>query len=959
MEKSCSFSPAQRCYFAWQLSRKRSGSDEDKLAGVLSEARVDLNPHQVMAALFAFQSPFSRGVILADEVGLGKTIEAGIIISQFWAEHKRRILIVCPATLRRQWSLELEEKFFLTSSILEKKKGVSLDGLDRGTQIYICSYQFASRQSALLAQTHWDLVVYDEAHKLRNVYKGGTSMATRLKQAFSDCHKLLLTATPLQNNIEELYGLVSIIDDNYFGDLKSYKTQYCYSSKNDDIAFDDLRRRLKPIVKRTLRKQVTEYVRYTSRIPMSQEYYPSIDEQKLYNELSEYLRREESYGIPTSQRQLITMIFRKLMSSSTFAIASTLQTLIDRLQKKVGDETDTAEGEDFTFVAEDLLGEDAEEWLDEEEEEQELLTGDEIAAIREELVELRRLHKLAIGISSNKKGDCLLSALSTGFQKMEKLGANRKALIFTESTRTQQYLKELLEENGYEGKIVLFNGSNNDETCRRIYKDWKKRHEGTAAITPSLSANKRQALVEYFRNEAEIMIATEAASEGINLQFCSLIINFDLPWNPQRVEQRIGRCHRYGQKNDVVVFNFINKANAADIRVFQLLSEKFHLFDGVFGSSDDVLGSIESGVDFEKRMLKIYQQCRTPEEINAAFDQVQQEMDKTIRATMHETRRQLLENFDEDVVGLLRVQQDKDAHNLDRFHRWLWNITIAELDKNIEIKDAGQHVFQLCRNPYKDIEAPLGIYQLTNTANTDYHNYRLSHPLARHIVEECRNRIADTECLVFHYQEYPFKVSDIEQCPVESGWLQATLATFASEGQQEEHILLTATDDQGNHLPQSMAEKLLNVPTTMEDDVETLPDKIVADIKQQAEQQQSALKVKIGERNKRLLDEEIEHIEKWAEDQQLTLETELKDIKKRIKEKKVQLSHAESLQEKAAIEQELNTLTRQQKRKRNDIFDLEDEIMDKRDLLVEKVKGYIDQRMTTRQLFQIRWQLKR
>lgn len=207
------------------------GADDDKLTGVLSEARVDLNPHQVMAALFAFQSPFSKGVILADEVGLGKTIEAGIVISQFWAERKRRVLIVAPATLRRQWSMELEEKFFLDSFILEKKKGISLDHLSDGKQIYICSYQFASRQAEILSRTHWDLVVYDEAHKLRNVYKSTPSMASRLKSAFSDSHKLLLTATPLQNNIEELYGLVSIIDDHYFGDLKSFKAQYCYSNK--------------------------------------------------------------------------------------------------------------------------------------------------------------------------------------------------------------------------------------------------------------------------------------------------------------------------------------------------------------------------------------------------------------------------------------------------------------------------------------------------------------------------------------------------------------------------------------------------------------------------------------------------------------------------------------------------------------------------------------------------------
>ena len=982
------YSSAQLLYDAWQLSRNRGGADDDKLTGVLSEARVDLNPHQVMAALFAFQSPFSKGVILADEVGLGKTIEAGIVISQFWAERKRRVLIVAPATLRRQWSMELEDKFFLSSLILEKKKGISLDHLYDGKQVYICSYQFAARQADILSRTHWDLVVYDEAHKLRNVYKSTPSMATRLKTAFADCHKLLLTATPLQNNIEELYGLVSIIDDHYFGDLKSFKAQYCYSNKNDDIAFGDLRKRLKPIVHRTLRKQVTEYVKYTSRIPMSQEYYPAVEEQKLYNEISEYLRREDSYGLPNSQRQLITLIFRKLMSSSTFAIGSTLKTLIDRLQAKVAPYVSadkglavsaennqhgfTSESDDLGMVAEDMLGDDWDEWKDEADaaEEGDLLGPDEVAGIQEEIKELQRLYRLATNISSNKKGDCLLSALHTGFQKMEQLGANRKALIFTESTRTQTYLKQLLEENGYAGKIVLFNGSNNDETSRQIYKEWKQAHAGTSAITPSLSANKRQAIVDYFRDEAEIMIATEAASEGINLQFCSLIINYDLPWNPQRVEQRIGRCHRYGQKNDVVVFNFINKANAADIRVFQLLSEKFHLFDGVFGSSDEVLGSIESGVDFEKRMLNIYQQCRTPEEINAAFDQIQHEMDESIKATMQDTRKQLLENFDEDVVGLLRIRQGKDMGNLNKFHRWLWNITICTLGReNVEVMDEQALVFRLKRNPYPDVVAESGVYQIT-TAQSPYINYRLSHPLAQKIIAVCKERGQEderlahlpahqAENLLFDYTLYPYKIADIEQCTHQSGWLQAELMSFVSEGQSEEHILLTAMSEEGTSLGVEFVEKLMNVPSYDENTYSLLADQVEQKLSYLSAQQQAQLTADIEERNKALLDDEIQHIEKWAEDQQLTLEKELDDIKAKIKEKKRLLNRSENAQQTLVLEKELNTLTRQQKRKRAEIFDLEDEIEEKRDGMIDKVKAFIQQHITQTPLFRIHWQLKR
>src|SRR6202042_3013667 len=169
-------------------------------------------------------------------------------------------------------------------------------------------------------------------------------------------------------------------------------------------------------------------------------------------------------------------------------------------------------------------------------------------------------------------------------------------------------------------------------------------------------ADMRAALVEHFRDNAAIMIATEAAAEGINLQFCNLVVNYDLPWNPQRIEQRIGRCHRYGQEFDVVVVNFLNKSNAADQRVYELLDEKFRLFNGVFGASDEVLGAIESGVDFEKRIAAIYQKCRTPQQIQFEFDQLQRDLDSEIAAGQQDAREKLLDNFDQEVIEKVRVQ---------------------------------------------------------------------------------------------------------------------------------------------------------------------------------------------------------------------------------------------------------------------------------------------------------------
>jgi len=339
--------------------------------------------------------------------------------------------------------------------------------------------------------------------------------------------------------------------------------------------FQSLRERLKPICQRTLRRQVLEYIPFTNRIALVEEFIPSEPEQKLYNLVSDYLQRKNLYALPASQRQLMTLILRRLLASSTFAIAG-----------GGGDRPRVQSTEDA------------------KKSDPRVLSAEELEKVAEEIQSLRLFTELANSIAKNSKGERLQTALKRGLAEAKSKGGTEKAIIFTESTRTQEYVRSILEEIArYKGKVVLFNGSNNDPKSKEIYQNWLKKYEGTDHITGSKTADMRAALVEYFRDEATIMIATEAAAEGINLQFCSLVINYDLPWNPQRIEQRIGRCHRYGQKHDVVVVNFLNKKNAADQRVYQLLDEKFRLFSGVFGASDEVLGSIESGIDFEKRIV--------------------------------------------------------------------------------------------------------------------------------------------------------------------------------------------------------------------------------------------------------------------------------------------------------------------------------------------------------------------
>jgi SNF2 family DNA or RNA helicase len=327
--------PYHAKFFSLDITKKCFADNIEKMIPILSEAQVDLNPHQVEAALFAFKSPFSKGAILADEVGLGKTIEAGLVISQKWAERRRKILIIAPASLRKQWSAELLEKFYLPSVILETKsfnQAIKEGHFNpfESTDIVITSYNFAKQKADYIRHVNWDIVVIDEAHRLRNVYKTDNKMAKAIKEAVSPFKKILLTATPLQNSLLELYGLVGIVDENVFGDINAFRARYVRCGENSSNDYLDLRARLKTVCIRTLRRQVAEYINYTKRIAITQEFTPNDDEQSLYDVVSDYLSSPSLYALPNSQRQLITLIMRKLLASSSFAITDTLKSLITR-----------------------------------------------------------------------------------------------------------------------------------------------------------------------------------------------------------------------------------------------------------------------------------------------------------------------------------------------------------------------------------------------------------------------------------------------------------------------------------------------------------------------------------------------------------------------------------------------------------------------------------------------------
>jgi superfamily II DNA or RNA helicase len=952
--------PYHARYFAYELTRQAASDGVDRLSRALFDASVDLNPHQIEAALFALRSPLSKGVLLADEVGLGKTIEAALVLCQLWAERKRRLLVICPASLRKQWSLELEEKLNLPTVVIDK---VGYDAARaeghtepfRAAKVVITSLNYANTMRADIRAIPWDLVVIDEAHKLRNAYRASNVIGQGIRWAIEDRKKLLVTATPLQNSLLELYGLTTLIDEQIFGDPATFRSMYATAGAD----LSELAARLRPFCKRTLRKQVVEYIQYTERRAMTRPFHPTDQEHELYEAISAFLRRTDSYALPTEQRELMTLVLRKLLASSSQAVAGTLATMKARLEA-FRDAQPPPEHLVEDAVEDEELGD---EYLDEtvtpeaapqpeapEAPGPPAVDQDKLA---EEIVELDRLITWARGIGVDTKSRALLTALEIGLGDMARTGAAPKALVFTESRRTQGYLKGFLEANGYGGRVVQFNGSNTDPESRAIHDAWVAANRDSGRVSGSRQVDIRTALIEHFRHHATVMLSTEAGAEGVNLQFCSLVINYDLPWNPQRIEQRIGRCHRYGQKHDVVVINFLNERNEADKRVLELLTEKLKLFSGVFGASDDVLGAIESGVDFEKRILAIYQTCRTTKEIATAFKALQAELEESISVRLADTRRILLEHFDEDVHARLKVQLDEARIQLDRVAAAFWRLTRFILEGRASFDDATL-AFDLSTPPVATVR-PGRYHPISKTATNvpGEFLYRLSHPLGEWVLETGKTLETPVAEAAFDISRHATRIAIVEALRGQCGWLVLERLVIESLD-REEHLLLSGFGDDGRGLDQETLAKLFLCDGRVVGSAKAAG-RVGQRLTAEADRHAEATVARSLEANSRHFREERERLERWADDLVTAAEKELADTKTQIRALTRQARLAATTEEQHETETRIAELERRKRRQRQRIFDVEDEIMAKRDGLIAGLERRLAQRAERTHLFTLRF----
>ena len=889
-------------YLSEKIQCQKSTGNLARLSSVLAKSTIDLNPHQIQAALYAFNSPLSRGSILADEVGLGKTIEAGIILAQLWAEGKHKILIMCPSSLRKQWQDELQTKFGLESEIWDGPSYLARVNTGENIPltydgIFITSYQFIYSHLQLVEKQPWNVVIIDEAHRFRRVYRGrdASKMAYEIREAIKYKPKVLLTATPLQNSLEELYGIASFIDDKLLGSPYSFKTKFVdpirQNESDSDARLAQLRHLIRGdenqdsddaisgIINRTLRKQVLEYVPFTDRRSITFDFTPTAPETELYEKVSAYLQRPDVAAIYSTQRNLMILVYRKLLASSSFAISATLERLIENLkgelvlrEKEINNIVEEKIIEDISVA--DLVDETDLEVIEEKVKKTKQRVAQKYTNkdIELEISELQRYLDIAKNITINTKGDQLIKSLLSLFEQSKSHEPKwpEKAVVFTESTRTQEYISRLFKEAGI--THTIFNGSNNSPEARLAFESWKKEFPESATIG-SVSANMRQALIHEFKTKTKVLLTTEAGSEGLNLQFCNIIINFDLPWNPQRVEQRIGRCHRYGQKYEVIVANFLNTKNHADRRVLELLQDKLNLFDGLFGSSDEVLGSLVDGFDFEKRILEIYQNCKSPDEYDQAFAKLQEKLKISISKTTLQYRKLLLENADQAVSDLFKQTKLETTRVISEFDADLLKLCQYEYKNKITNIDSNLYSFP-------DFEFPVAFRELLPEEIGKYSRAYREHPIVKKILEKysiVSEKIISTN---FLYSKSNQKISQLDNCGDKEGFI--FLWKLKISGVESEDIIVpfvyVGNSDNYKILDINSAHELLSLDTLDGENTHDVLPFSESKFTQDWENWKKPVTDKYKKRNERLFDRESDRINRYYQDFSLRVDDKINKL---------------------------------------------------------------------------------
>ncbi len=652
--------------------RIRNAFQFDPLYAV-NVSQVDPLPHQIEAIYhYILQNPRIR-FLLADDPGAGKTIMAGLLLKELkYRGLVGRTLIVVPGHLKDQWRREMKERFQENFIVVDREVMNASWGLNifkENNQI-IVSMDFAKQDDVMFAlkDTRWDLCIVDEAHKM-SAYKYGQKINKTQRYNFGELlssltnYLLFLTATPHRGDPENFRLLLDLLEPGFFADT----AMLAESIQNKD----------NPLYLKRLKEDLKDFDNapiFPPRQVKTVKFYLSHDEKNLYNAVTEYVEKNFNKALEKEKRNVafaLTILQRRL-ASSVRAVRKSLERRYERLNdlyKKgqlIQDTGYLSADVDEEDYLEDL--EEQERWRKEEELLEKLTSAETLEELKEELDRLKELVDIAKEVEK-KEIETKLNELKKVIDAENLRQTNTKLLIFTEARDTLEYLVDKLKKWGY--SVAFIHGGMDMEN--------KINSEAT------------------FRNKAQIMVSTEAGGEGINLQFCWLMVNYDIPWNPNRLEQRMGRIHRYGQQHEVHIYNLV-AIDTKEGRILQKLFEKLERIKEHLGSDRvfDVIGDVLVGKSLKDLIVDAIANRRTMEEILKDFERIpDEEAIEKVRIASQEA----LATRHIDLTRILGEQRKaKENRLVPEYIEEFFKRTAKAL--NIKMEEKGKGIWRITSVPF-------------------------------------------------------------------------------------------------------------------------------------------------------------------------------------------------------------------------------------------------------------------
>lgn len=830
-------------------------SGEDGFVSAFASSDIKIYPFQIAAANFALRSPYQKGVILCDEAGMGKSHEAMLIITQKWLEGQGRILLVTPnADLLMQWTEMIDLYYTIPYIALtnheEWNTNISDDNPNAFMQdaIVISTYDFVADNESAVKDIHWDLTVFEEANALSSVYREDNKQAKILKRISDGSFKLLLTGTPIEKNIMDLYGLIWFIDETVLPNEQEFLSRYLRKPEN----YPELAERVSKYCFRTLRSQAKDYAKVPDRILITNEYMPSLKERELYDLLYAYINKPNKIAFPEMDRYDLALRLLSPQSSSTAAILQTIKGIIKRLET--------------------------------------------MSNAQDELAEWRQMQTVAESIPMDTKAKQLLIALKSGFALMKKCGAKKKAVIFTESVETQKMLYRLLCQSY---KTICYNGSTDYSVIRQ------------------------------FKQDGEVLISTDNGAKGFNLEEAAFVIHYDLLYNTLKMEQRIDRCHRLGQENDVLSLAFINKHNFADVRKLELVNKRMLVTDGVFGITDEVIGGFTDSLDigFSETAKRI----RTKEEVEEDYKQTLMQNETENKRAVSAAEDILFTTFTKELADKIKLSPRYISQKAEELNSALWNIVKWFFRRYNEQND---DCFFEIDEKSKTITAtnyqklPTLFYYWTGSRNRPYQSLKaygmgkdfkprsgqitLSSIIGRGIIHE----LACADSGVITVQ------SNMEPCEV-----GLYTVAISSHGVVKEIPVLVGTTVSGRILTQDECQQVLNLPVVnFTEDTRQAPHWLKNSGKFHALDRVVPKEELINQQSEKLSLAQAEEIEKMklrAKAGKAVLEHEISDLETQVQKAELELETVTGDRlKKLALEKQANKLRQElMKRQENQFFD--------------------------------------